>query len=61
MCFAKQSERYKKLSKAQKEELKEHRDNMESAGKGRNIGKGLPNPKSSKQISSTIASQIQFF
>ena len=54
-------EEYKKLSKAQKEELKEHRDIMESVGKGRNLGKGPPNPKSSKQISSTIASQIRFF
>jgi len=51
-------EEYKKLSKAQKEELKEHRDIMESVGKGRNLGKGPPNPKSSKQISSTIASQV---
>ena len=53
-------EEYKKLSRAQKEELKEYRDNLESNGKGRNLGKSnsTSNPKSPKQVSSTIAAQV---
>jgi len=54
-------EEYKKLSKEQKEEVREHLDAMESNGKGRKLSKGdssKSNTKSAKQIASAMAAQI---